>query len=66
MQKHTLFITSPLEAEHVARIRAVDPARLEIVYEHDLYPPLRYVADHKGGPFTRTAAQTARWRSHLA
>jgi phosphoglycerate dehydrogenase-like enzyme len=66
MAKRTLFITSPLEPEHVARIRAVDPARLEVVYEPDLYPPLRYVADHKGGPFTRGAEQTARWRRHLA
>jgi phosphoglycerate dehydrogenase-like enzyme len=66
MTTHTLFITSPLEPEHVARIRAVDPKRLEVVYEPDLYPPTRYVADHKGGPFTRTAEQTQRWRAALA
>lgn len=65
MEKHTLFITSPLEAEHVERIRAVDPARLEVIYEPDLYPPTRYIADHKGGPFTRTAEQTSRWRAAL-
>ena len=36
MAKHTLFITSPLEPEHVARIRAVDPKRLEVIYEPEL------------------------------
>src|SRR5580704_14016562 len=66
MTSHTLFITSPLEPEHVARIRTVDPRRLEVVYEPDLHPPIRYVADHKGGPFTRTAEQTRRWREALA
>jgi phosphoglycerate dehydrogenase-like enzyme len=66
MDQHTLFITSPLEPEHVERIRAVDPARLEIIYEPDLHPPTRYIADHKGAPsFTRTAEQTARWRAAL-
>ena len=65
MPQHTLFITSPLEPEHVARIRAVDPTALEVIYEPDLYPPTRYVADHKGGPFTRTMAQTERWRAAL-
>src|ERR1700736_1970358 len=66
MTKQCLFITSPLEPEHVERIRAVAPARLDVVYEQDLYPPLRYVADHKGGPFTRTAEQADRWRGALA
>ena len=66
MAKHTLFITSPLEPQYVERIRAVDPARLELVHLPDLLPPTRYVADHKGGPFTRTSEQTRRWREAIA
>ncbi len=67
MTKPCLFITSPLEPGHVERIRAVAPSRLEVVYEKDLYPPLRYVADHKGVPsFKRNAEQTERWRANLA
>ncbi len=66
MTKHSLFITSPLEPEHVERIRAVAPSRLDVIYEKHLYPPLRYVADHKGGPFTRSAEQAGRWRTALA
>ncbi len=66
MAEHTIFITSPLEAEHVARIAALDPARIEVLYEPDLLPPTRYCNDHKGAPFTRNAAQAARWEAMLA
>lgn len=63
----TIFITSPLEAEHVARIRAVAPNRVEVIAEPDLWPAQRYVADHKGiDGFVRTTEQEARWRRHLA
>jgi len=65
MTKHTLFITSPLDREHVECIGEVAPQRLEIIYEPDLHPPLRYVCDHKGAPFTRNAEQTGRWQAAL-
>jgi phosphoglycerate dehydrogenase-like enzyme len=61
----TLLITSPLEEEYVARIRAVDPARVEVLYEPDLLPPIRYRNDHKGAPFTRDAAQRERWQAMM-
>jgi phosphoglycerate dehydrogenase-like enzyme len=64
--RHTIFITSPLEAEHVDVIRAVDPARVDVLYEPDLLPPTRYVADHKGGPHQRSADEEKRWRTCLA
>lgn len=65
MPKLCVFITSPLEPEHVERIRAVDPARLDIVHEPDLLPPTRYVADHVGHPFRRSPDQERRWREAL-
>ena len=65
MSMTTVFIASPLEAEHVARIRAVDPA-LHVLYAPELLPPVRYIADHKGAPFTRTAAQQRQWEEMLA
>lgn len=62
-----VFIATPLEPENVARIRAVAPERVEVIAEPDLWPPLRYVADHKGqAGFARTREQEARWRAHLA
>ncbi len=60
----TIAIASPLEAEHVDRIRAVDPA-VEVLYFPELLPRTRYVADHKGAPMQRTPAQQARWRDML-
>jgi phosphoglycerate dehydrogenase-like enzyme len=63
---HTIFITSPLEAEHVARLRAVDPARVRVLYEPDLMPQTRYIADHKGAPHSLDEAQTARFREALS
>lgn len=60
----TIAIASPLEAEHVARIRAVDP-RLDVLYFPELLPPTRYVADHKGAPMTRRPEQQARWHEMM-
>ncbi|WP_343712398.1 D-2-hydroxyacid dehydrogenase [Inquilinus sp.] len=62
-----VLIASPLEEEHVARIRAVAPDRVDVIYEPDLLPPTRYVADHSGpAGFRRNEEQEARWRRHLA
>jgi phosphoglycerate dehydrogenase-like enzyme len=60
-----IMIASPLEAEHVARIRAVD-VRLEVLHDPALLPPTRYTADHKGAPFTRDRDQQAAWNAMLA
>lgn len=61
-----VFITTPLEPEHVERIRSVAPDRIEVICEPDLWPPQRYVADHKGkDSFARSPEQEARWRKHL-
>jgi phosphoglycerate dehydrogenase-like enzyme len=66
MPKTHIFIASPLEPEHVERIRDVDPAGIEVAYEPGLLPPTRYVADHTGGPFERDHEQQRRWREALA
>ena len=62
----SIFITSPLEEEHVSRIRARVPDGFSVVFEPDLLPPTRYVADHKGvETFSRTPEQEVRWAEHL-
>ncbi len=62
-----IFIATPLEEEHVMRIRNVAPDEVTVTYEPDLLPPTRYVADHNGPPgFRRSADQEARWRRNLA
>lgn len=54
-------IAVPLEAEHVERIRAVDPS-VTVLYEPGLLPPERYPADHTGDPaFRRTPEQEERY-----
>src|SRR5258708_31835686 len=65
MSRQTIFIASPLEAAHVDRIRGVDPRRLEVIYQPDILPPTRYVADHGGAPFRRNEDQARRWREGL-
>ena len=47
-------------------IRAVSPERLEVLYEPDLLPRPRYVADHKGGPLERSKEQQDRWLTCLS
>ena len=44
-----VVITSYLEEEHVASIRAVDE-RLRVLYREDLVPPPRWPGDHAGPP----------------
>ena len=61
-----IFISTPLEAEQVERIRAVAPGDVEVVFDPDLFPPLRYIADHKGVEgFQLTPEQDRRWRDYL-
>jgi phosphoglycerate dehydrogenase-like enzyme len=62
MTTYRAMIASPLELEHIERIRASVPASVEIIYVPELYPPTRYVADHHGPPdFRRTDEQQKRW-----
>ncbi len=61
-QQYVIFIATPLEPAHIDRIRAVSPDRVEVIYEPDLHPPLRYTCDHNGiDGFRRTPAQEERW-----
>jgi phosphoglycerate dehydrogenase-like enzyme len=65
--KLVVFIATPLEAEHVASLRAIAPDRAEIVAEPDLWPKPRYVADHVGvRGFVHAPEQRRRWVAHLA
>jgi glyoxylate/hydroxypyruvate reductase A len=61
---YTTLITSYLEPEYIARIRAVSP-RLHVICEPELLGVPRYAADHYNIP-TRTPAQEARWRELLS
>jgi glyoxylate/hydroxypyruvate reductase len=59
-----VLIASPLESEHVDRIRAVDP-RIEVLHDAELLPRPRYVSDHVGPPMTRTPEQERRFLEML-
>jgi glyoxylate/hydroxypyruvate reductase len=59
-----VLIASPLEADLVARISAVDE-RLDVVYRPDLIGTPRYVGDHTP-PIERGEAQAAEWATLLA
>lgn len=63
----TVVIASPLEAVHVATLRAGAPAGVTVRYEPELLPPMRYDADHDGPPeWERTPDAQARWAAMLA
>ncbi len=67
MTTHRVMIATPLEAEHVERIRREAPAGVEVIYEPELLPPTRYVADHNGiDDYRHTPAQAGRWAELLA
>jgi glyoxylate/hydroxypyruvate reductase len=61
----TVLIASPLEPAHVERIAAVALGRIQVVFEPDLLPEPRYVADHNGRPRDLTPEQRRRWLGHL-
>jgi len=62
----TLFVATPLDLEQIERIRAVAPDRLDVVFEPELFPPLRYGADHVGvADFRRTPDLERRWAEAL-
>lgn len=66
-RKITIFISTPLENEYVKKIRNVDPDRLEVICDPDLWPPTRYTSDHVGaGNFRRTPELEKRWKQYLA
>jgi glyoxylate/hydroxypyruvate reductase A len=60
-----VLIASPLEPEQAQRIAAAAPGRIEVIYEPDLLPVPRYVADHHGRPRALSEEQRARWLHHL-
>jgi len=67
LDRTTIVIGSPLEAEHVARIAAIAPDRVEVNYEPELLPPARYIADHDGpADWGRSEADQRRWMEILA
>src|SRR4051794_16988096 len=61
----TVLIASPLEDEHIARLRALAPDRVVVLHDPALLPRPRFAADHRGAPFQRTPDQQARWQSML-
>lgn len=63
-RRYNVLITSYLEPEHVARIRAVDDERLNVIFEPELIGSPRYPADHYADP-QRTPEQEARWQQLL-
>ncbi|MGH7728099.1 MAG: D-2-hydroxyacid dehydrogenase [Vulcanimicrobiaceae bacterium] len=61
-----VMIATPLEPALVEQMRAVDP-RLDVRFESELLPPIRYPCDHRGVEgFARDAASEARWHELLA
>ncbi|MGI8751438.1 MAG: D-2-hydroxyacid dehydrogenase [Acidimicrobiales bacterium] len=65
-ERVVVVIATPLEAELVARVAAVDD-RLDVRYQSDLVAPLRFPNDHRGiDSFRRTPPQQQRWEAMVA
>ena len=65
-ERVVVAIATPLEPGLVARVEAVDE-RLDVRYEPDLLPPLRFPCDHGGiESFRRTPGQEKRWQTMIA
>lgn len=65
-ERVVVVIATPLEPELVKLIEAIDD-RLDVRYQPDLLPPLRFPADHRGvESFRRTQEQESRWQTMLS
>ena len=65
-ERVVVAIATPLDAGLVARIQAVDE-RLDVRYQPDLLPPVRFPCDHRGvESFLRTGEQEMRWGIMIA
>ena len=65
-ERVVVAIAAPLDAGLVARIQAVDE-RLDVRYQADLLPPLRFPGDHRGlESFCRSPEQEMRWQIMIA
>jgi phosphoglycerate dehydrogenase-like enzyme len=62
----TVLISSPLELEHVDRIKAFAPDRIEVIHAPELLATPRYVADHHGSQRTLTEEELQRWKGYLS
>jgi hypothetical protein len=64
-ERVVVAVVTPLEAELVEPIRAVADG-IEVLYEPDLLPPIRYPGDHDGvDGFSRDAEAERRWQRLL-
>lgn len=60
MGKLRVVVAKPLADDYVERLRSAD-SHVEVIYEPDLMPAIRWPGDHDGDPnFTRTHEQQAR------
>jgi phosphoglycerate dehydrogenase-like enzyme len=67
MRTEVIYLTTPLEDEHVATIRAVAPDRVEVIHDPATWPPTLYRGDHVGPSGFRLPPEAeARRRTHLA
>lgn len=60
-----VLIASWLDPGQAERIAAAEPDRIELIYEPELLPTTRYVADHHGPSRPLSDEQRGRWREHL-
>jgi len=61
----TVAIATPLDAELVTSLRALD-ARVSVLYQPELLPPTRYPGDHRGvDGFRRDPEDESRWQEML-
>jgi phosphoglycerate dehydrogenase-like enzyme len=58
-----VVVATPISEELCVSIERLEP-RIELVRDHSLLPPMRFVADHAGDPaFARTPEQQARFEA---
>jgi len=62
----TVLISSPLETEHVDRIRAFAPDRIDVLHAPELLATPRYVADHHGNQPALSDSELERWKEYLS
>ena len=65
-EKPNILIASPLEEIYVEKIKSYSKGKFNVIFDPELLPPTRYIADHNGiENFIHTQTQEKKWNNYL-
>ena len=65
-ERPNILIASPLEEIYVEKIKSSSKGKFNVIFDTELLPPIRYIADHTGKEnFIHTQTQKKKWNNYI-